>query len=400
MKKPHIDIVPLRPAVCSDAPTTLDVLVRIVPPDPEGPVQRPALNLGLVLDHSGSMAGNRKLAFAREAATYAVQQLLSTDRVGVTIFDDEVQTIVQNTLAEDKPRIVELIQHVQPGGSTALHAGWTEGGKQVGGHPLPGGLNRVLLLSDGLANVGESNPDVIATDVKKLAVQGVSTTTMGVGDDYNEDLMEAMARSGDGNYYFIDSPKQLPDFFQTELRGLMATVGNTVSLGLEPQDGVAVEEVLNELDLLPTGRLKLPNLIAGMPVLVVVRLRMPPVSGERELCRFRLAWNDPKSRERKKLRTGLVLPDVPLATWQSIAANSEVEERATLLIVARLKKQATQLMQQGNLEAAKGLIAKAKALIAAAARTPEIERELQYIAEVEADLESGAYQKFTKSVRK
>src|SRR5208282_1622182 len=102
--------------------------------------------VGLVLDRSGSMAGNKKITFAREAAIYAVQQLLPSDRVSVTIFDDQVQTIVPNTPAEDKLRIVELIQRVQPGGSTALHAGWAEGGKQVNGHLLPGGLNRVLLL--------------------------------------------------------------------------------------------------------------------------------------------------------------------------------------------------------------------------------------------------------------
>src|SRR5262249_19875682 len=158
------------------------------------------------------------------------------------------------------------------------------------------------------ANVGETNPDAIATDVNRLARQGVSTTTMGLGDDYNEDLLEAMAQSGDGNYYYIESPKQLADIFQTELQGLMATFGNKVSLGVHPQGDVTVADVLNDLDRLPTGRLKLPNLIAGMPVLVLVRLSVPPMTGERELCRFRLAWDAPKEAGRQKVVSALRLP--------------------------------------------------------------------------------------------
>ena len=278
MHQPHIELVPLRPAVRADAPTTLDVLVKITPPEPKAKGQRPALNLGLVLDRSGSMAAHNKITFAREAAVFVVQELLPSDRVSVTVFDDQVQTLAPNAPAEDKGRLADMIQRIRPGNTTALHGGWKEGATQVGQNLVPGGLNRVLLLSDGLANVGQTDPDAIASDVNRLAREGVSTTTLGLGDDYNEDLLEAMARSGDGNYYYIESPRQLADTFQTELHGLMATFGKTVSLGVEPQDGVAVAEVLNDLERLPTGRLKLPNLVAGMPVLVVVRVQVPPRS--------------------------------------------------------------------------------------------------------------------------
>src|SRR5205807_7762864 len=116
-----------------------------------------------------------------------------------------------------------LLQEIQPRNTTALHGGWREGGQQAREHLVPGGLNRVLLLSDGLANVGETNADVIATDVNRLAREGVGTTTLGVGDDYNEDLLTAMATSGGGKYYHIEPPQQLPDLSQTELRGLVPT---------------------------------------------------------------------------------------------------------------------------------------------------------------------------------
>src|SRR5438093_1188193 len=122
-----IELIPLKPAACSDAPITLDLLVRITPPQPEVHFLRPPMNLALVLDHSGSMASGRKMASAREAAAFAVQQLLPTDRLSVTIFDDAVETVVPNGPVQDKASIVRRINAIQPDGSTALHAGWKEG---------------------------------------------------------------------------------------------------------------------------------------------------------------------------------------------------------------------------------------------------------------------------------
>src|SRR4051812_12045003 len=153
MTDPLIELIPGKRAVCSDAAITLDVLVRITPPQPEVHFPRPPLNLALVLDRSGSMAMGKKMPFAREASTFAVLQLLATDRVSVTIFDEEIEVLVPGGPAADKPEVVRRIGRVQPRGSTNLHGGWAEGGRQAEAGLVAGGLNRVLLLSDGLANV-------------------------------------------------------------------------------------------------------------------------------------------------------------------------------------------------------------------------------------------------------
>ena len=154
MHTPQIELTARRPAVCTDATVTLDLLVTIVLARPEGPRIRPPLNLALVLDRSGSMAGARKIDYARQAASFAVQQLLPEDRVSITIFDAEVKTITPNTAATDKPGLVRTIEGIHPRSSTNLHGGWAEGVRQAGSHLVEGGLNRVLLLSDGLANQG------------------------------------------------------------------------------------------------------------------------------------------------------------------------------------------------------------------------------------------------------
>ena len=305
MTAPRIELIPARHAVCSDASVVLDVLVRITPPQPEVHFPRTPLNLALVLDRSGSMAEGKKMPFAREAAAFAVKQLLPTDRVSVTLFDDVVETIVPGGPAADKPGLVRRIEQIEPRGSTDLHGGWAEGGRQAESGLVSGGVNRVLLLSDGLANVGVVDPNTIAAEARGLAARGVGTTTMGVGDDYNEDLMEAMARAGDGRYYYIESPVQLVDIFQTELQGLMDTLGQKVSLGLEPKNGAAVADVLNDLEKAPTGRLMLPNLVVDMPVLVVVRLKLPPSPAGTTLLEVRLAWDAPRDGGRRVLRAAL-----------------------------------------------------------------------------------------------
>ena len=396
MGLPKIEIVPLKPAVRSDAPVTLDVLIRIVPATPQVAVNRPPLNLGLVIDRSGSMDGRNKLTFAREAAVFAVQQLLPTDRISLTVFDDEVQTPVTNTVVENKAKIIETIRGIHSGGSTNLHGGWAEGSQQVRGGLVTGGLNRVILLSDGQANVGETNADAIGTDVHKAARSGVSTTAMGLGDDYNEKLLEAMANSGDGNYYYVESAGQLPGIFERELKELMGLSGNTVSLGLEPQSGVEIADTLNDLEKLSTGRYPLPNLIAGLPIYFVARLWVPALVTECELLRVRLAWTEPKSTVRHELYASLSLPTVPAAIWDALAPNADVQERAALLEVARFKKQAAEHLAKGDRAAASQGIDSARACCIAAPQTSEVGQELEAIGILVAQLEDGEDDKFNK----
>jgi len=399
MKVPTINLIPLREAISSDSPTTLDVLVRIIPPEPEIELERPALNIGLVIDRSGSMRG-QKMEYARQAACYAVEQLLPTDRVSVTIYDDQVETLIASTPAVNKANIIHQIKRIHSRGGTALHAGWVQGGIQVSQHLNPECLNRVILLSDGLANMGETNPDVISSDVHGLAQRGVSTTTMGIGDDYNEDLLEAMARSGDGNYYYIQSPQQLPNIFARELQGLMTTIGTTVSLGIEPQGDITLGEVLNDLDVNVNGRYSLPNLVIGNPIEVVVRLKVPPMAQESGLCYFRLAWNAPEQQTRQKLRVALRLPAVSSAQLREFPFNPEVQQQVALMMAARAKNEAVQLADRGNYEAASQLLQQTRQQMLT---TPELSLtgpEAEALADLDSELQArniSSYRKMSRS---
>ena len=140
-----------------------------------------------------------------------------------------------------------------------MHGGWAAGAAQVLEHLVWQGMNRVLLVSDGLANIGLTDPAAICTEVRGMASREVSTSTIGVGNDYNELLLSEIAQAGSGNYYLVDNPVQLTDIFQTELKGLMGTPGRHSGLAVQPSGGVSIGGVLSGLET-GVGR---PALAAG-----------------------------------------------------------------------------------------------------------------------------------------
>jgi Ca-activated chloride channel family protein len=386
--QPAVELIPLHGAVVTGQPMTLDVLVRITPPTVQLDNDRTPLNLSLVIDRSGSMRGT-KMHYAREAAKFAVENLLPSDRISVVLFDDRIETLVPSTLATDKHTLRENIAQVHSRGSTALHAGWVEGGTQVGHFLNSDQLNRVIVLSDGLANVGETRPDAIANDVHGLAHRGVSTTTLGIGDDYSEDLLAAMARSGDGNFFHIESADQLPEIFETELSGLSATLGQRVSLGVEPQVGVKVMDVLNDLDQTNTGSYKLPNLVVGSPINVVVRLQIPALSQRAELLKVRLAWDDSDQKGRQVLRAGLELPLVSAEQFSDFPANETVQEQVALLMAARARREAIEFSDRGDYAAASASLQNARMAMACMAPSEALLEEQSILEDLETDYQSG-----------
>jgi len=396
MKKPRIEFVPLRSAISSDSETYLDLLIKIVPPSVETQLNRQALNLGLVIDRSGSMQG-KKIEYARLAASYVVGQLQERDRISVTIYDEIVEVLVPSTPVNYGNEIQKKIATIEPRGWTNLHSGWLEGSLQVSQHLQPQQLNRVLLLSDGLANAGETNPNTISHHVQGLAQRGVSTTTLGVGEDYNEDLMELMAQSGDGNYYFIESPEQLNAIFQAELQGIMATMGQKVSLGIQPGANVVLLDVFNDLDKTEFGRYKLSNLVSGNTLEVVVRLKVPPQYGNKPLCELRLAWNNSESEQRRVLLEEFSLPSVPENIFNQLPLEKEVAQKVAQYLAARGKKEAIKHLDKGEIPQAQSALRDARLQVMSAPSAADLFQEVANLDDLESDLEAQNYKRVRKS---
>ena len=223
------------------------------------PVGRFSLNLALVLDRSGSMAGE-KLQHAKEAACRILDQLDDRDRVAVVAFDNEVLLLSPSVRVSMDAReaVKAQIRSLETDGSTDLFGGYLKGASEVANVLGPEGINRVLLLSDGQANHGTTDTEVICGHVRNLQRRGITTSTFGFGLGYNIDLLDGMAAAGEGHFYFIEHPNQIGEIFRRELGELLTAVATEVSLTFSAPKGAAIH-LLGDLSPEQEGnRIRLP----------------------------------------------------------------------------------------------------------------------------------------------
>lgn len=378
-----LHLIPDRPGVCLDSETTMDLLVRITPPRPARAEQRPELNLSLVLDRSGSMQGE-KIEMTRKAAGMAVHSLDDEDRVSVVLFDDEIETLVPCTRATARHRIAQLLSQVEVRGCTNLCDGWRTGASQASTAADQTRLTRVLVLTDGQTNRGETDLERICTMVRQQAEAGVQTTTLGFGPDYNEVLLRAMAASGDGNHFFVETPEELAEFFKLELEGLATTQGTQVLLQLEPLMQDLQAWPLAGMQQTHEGALKLADLVAGCPLEVLLRVRVPALRSNRgPLLRLRLSYRSVETGCQESLEAILELPGMTAFERVKLPVHPEVAEQVAAAIVALAREEAMQRLHQDDEVGALGLLRKALA-------TPSLsEFDARMVADLIATIERG-----------
>jgi Ca-activated chloride channel family protein len=347
---------------------------------PERPGNRLPLNLAIALDTSGSMHG-AKLARAQDAAGQVIRQLTAVDRVALVTYDDAARVVAPATLLSPtaKTDFLYRLARIEAGGWTNLAAGYLTACQEAATDDRPNErVNRVLILSDGLANVGQTDPASMIEHARALHERGIATSTMGVGADFNDELLEGMAGAGGGRFQFVESARHVPDAVQGEVGELLTLAARKVAVEVRVPPGVSVVECLHDHRFEPTAfgaRIYLDDLIAGDARRVLLRLAVPPpqpspdmtaASGELAMTALALYVDVESGRGVETAFPVASLAYADSATVAQAPVDIDVDEELAVLLAARARRDAVRLNVLGDRRAAASALAVASQALAAA----------------------------------
>lgn len=201
------------------------------------------LNLSLVIDKSGSMAEGDKMSRVKQSLHTMVGKLRPDDIVSIVVFDTGAAVLHPATPIGDGNALRRAIDCLEPNGSTNLHAGLILGYKEAAKNLRKDATNRVILLTDGIANVGVTEPAKIAADSSEFNGTGIDLSTIGVGLDLNNDLLRTLAKTGRGLYHFVSDYHDIQKVFSTEVQSLISSVAKRVEVSIEPAAGLEIARI-------------------------------------------------------------------------------------------------------------------------------------------------------------
>jgi Ca-activated chloride channel family protein len=253
------------------------------------------LNLALVIDRSGSMDTPEKMPYLKRSLRVFLRSLAANDIVSIVAYSTEPEVIVPAREVGDGAWIEQAIARLEPAGSTNLHGGLMLGFREVDRHFDVRRNNRVVLLTDGIANAGVTDPDRIAADAGEYNQRGIYLSTIGLGREFNDALLSRLAIQGQGAYHFIDSAEEMDKVFRKEVLGLVQKAAGNVSVLLSPGDGVRLLGLTGYEGQPPAGsvEVRLRDMGTGDSQVVLAQLDVAPGrSGRRQLVEVELRYTD------------------------------------------------------------------------------------------------------------
>ncbi len=383
----------------------------------EAEIRRPLLNISVVLDRSGSMAGE-KLNYVKNAAQLIPQYLSADDRFSLVTYDQYVNTPLDPQPAIHKDYIRHTIEGITHGWGTNLSGGWLMGcqhvaeGMQAGSVKrlaaqaasrqgeestlTRGQVNRVFLLTDGIANMGVTDPNYLAATAKQKRDEGIITITIGVGMDFNEDLLVRMASEGGGEFYFIDSPDQAPHIFSQMLGYAQGMVGQNLAITVTPLQNARLAKQISTYPAVGTAGnvvYYLGDLTRDESKVLLVQLVIPSLEtlGQVEIARLRFDYDELGEKEvvHRTLELSVPVNVVPEGDAEGQAPNPEVVKTTLLLRAAHARQEAVEAADLGAFRQASNILREAADAIEEANLDDDLQAEQDLLREEAVDMELG-----------
>ena len=266
--------------------------------------ERKDVSLTFVIDVSGSMSTDDRLGLVKRSLQLLVKQLRPTDSVGIVVYGTNARVALEPTSGAEKGAILEAIWALQTEGATNAEAGLKLGYERANAAFKAGGINRVILCSDGVANVGQTGPEAILEAIRGYASEGVTLTTVGFGmGNYNDVLMEQLADNGDGFYAYVDTLEEAQRLFVENLTGTLQAIAidAKVQVDFNPEvvaryrlvgfENRAIADEEFRVDTVEAGAIG-----AGHKVTALYEIKLHPDAAGR-IATVYLRWEDPDSHE-------------------------------------------------------------------------------------------------------
>jgi Ca-activated chloride channel homolog len=318
---------------------------------------RALMNVALVIDRSGSMSSQGRMSNARRAAEMAVDRLSRDDILSVVSYDDRVEVDLPATKVLSPSDVKARIARLSPRGSTAIHAALLAGANEVRKFKSKDRVNRIVLISDGLANVGPSKPSDFESLGRELASEGITVSTIGLGTGYNEDLMAGLARSADGGHVFVQESADLAAFLAREFDDLAGTIGQEAEIIIKVKEGVRPVRSLGRETRIEADRFvyRVGALYGGVEQVLLAEVEIAAASrlGEATVAEVEVSYTDARSGSRVQSRGRVIVRFDSDTVAVEKSVNGLVMRDVTTLLSREARQEAVKLRDAGKLDEAR-----------------------------------------------
>lgn len=357
------------------------------------------MNLALVIDRSGSMDSAEKMPYVKQALRLVLQSLRADDIIALVTYGSTADLLLPAQPVGDGRWIEETLNRIVIDGDTNLHAGLMLGFSEVTKNYDPSRNNRVILLTDGIANHGVTDPAQIAEEALAYNERGIYLSTIGLGLDFNDGLLSRLAEQGQGGYSFVDSAQELDRVFKEHLAGVQQRVADDLSLTLVPAPGVQLIGLTDYKETPPAqgAHILLPAVGAGDSAVLLAQFQLSPTAavGMQPLAQVQISYFDQVRQQPVTIDEAVQIEVNTALTAYDPTQEPTVLRNVTIQMMAEGMIEIDELFQTGQYEAAWQIAVDLEERLTQVSRLtndPQIAEDLALIQRYEQTLADALYQ--------